>query len=100
MFIFLFSYDAFAIKDNNINFQSLTIDDGLSQSLAKYIYQDSNGYIWVGTNNGLNRYNGSEFKVYKNIKNDDTSISNNMISSIVEDNDKNLWIGTDGGLNK
>lgn len=100
MFICLFSYDAFAIKNDNINFQSLTVDDGLSQSLVEYIYQDSNGYIWIGTNDGLNRYNGNEVKVYKNIKNDDTSISNNMISSIVEDNEKNLWIGTDGGLNK
>ncbi|MBM6861671.1 histidine kinase, partial [Clostridium saudiense] len=45
-------------------------------------------------------YNGNEFKVYKNIKNDENTISNNMISSLVEDNDKNLWIGTDGGLNK
>ena len=100
VFICLFKYDAFAIKDNNINFQSLTIDDELSQSLVEYIYQDSDGYIWVATNYGLNRYNGNEFKVYKNIKNDEISISNNMISSIVEDNNKNLWIGTDGGLNK
>lgn len=100
MFIYLFNYKAFATKDNNINFQNLTVDDALSQSLAEYIYQDSNGYIWIGTNDGLNRYNGNEFKVYKNIKNDENSISNNMISSIVEDNDKNLWIGTDGGLNK
>lgn len=99
-FIALFRYEAFAMKDTNINFQSLTIDNDLSQSLAEYIYQDSNGYIWVGTNDGLNRYNGNEFKVYKNIKNDENSISNNMISSIVEDNNKNLWIGTDGGLNK
>ena len=100
VFICLFKNEAFAIKDNNINFQSITVDNDLSQSLAEYIYQDSNGYIWIGTNDGLNRYNGNEFKVYKNIRNDENSISNNMISSIVEDNDKNLWIGTDGGLNK
>ena len=100
MFVWMFSYGAFAISNDNINFQNLTIDDALSQSLAEYIYQDSNGYIWIGTNDGLNRYNGNEFKVYKNIKNDENSISNNMISSIVEDNEKNLWIGTDGGLNK
>lgn len=100
IFMYLFNYKVFATKDNNINFQNLTIDDALSQSLAEYIYQDSNGYMWIGTNDGLNRYNGNEFKVYKNIKNDENSISNNMISSIVEDNNKNLWIGTDGGLNK
>ena len=101
IFICIFSDNVYSARRyTNINFQSITIDDGLSQSLAEYIYQDSLGYIWVGTNDGLNRYNGNEFKVYKNIKNDDNTISNNMISSLVEDNDKNLWIGTDGGLNK
>ena len=101
LFICIFSNNVYASnKYSNINFQSITIDDGLSQSLAEYIYQDSLGYIWIGTNDGLNRYNGNEFKVYKNIKNDENTISNNMISSLVEDSDKNLWIGTDGGLNK
>ncbi|MDU2122295.1 MAG: two-component regulator propeller domain-containing protein [Clostridium celatum] len=98
--LFIFYNKAYASESYNINFNSIAIDDGLSQSLAEYIYQDSFGYIWIGTNDGLNRYNGNEFKLYKNIKNDNNSISNNMISSLVEDNDKNLWIGTDGGLNK
>ena len=101
LFTCMFTENAYSSpKYSNINFQNITIDDGLSQSLAEYIYQDSFGYIWIGTNDGLNRYNGNEFKVYKNIKNDENTISNNMISSLVEDNDKNLWIGTDGGLNK
>lgn len=101
LFICVFSNNVYSSnKYSNINFQSITIDDGLSQSLAEYIYQDSLGYIWIGTNDGLNRYNGNEFKVYKNIKNDENTISNNMISSLVEDSNKNLWIGTDGGLNK
>lgn len=100
-FILLICYrSAYAQNINNINFQSITIEDGLAQALAEYIYQDSYGYIWIGTNDGLNRYNGNEFKLYKNIKNDSNSISNDVISSIVEDNNKNLWIGTDGGLNK
>ena len=103
--VFLFSFIMCdnvysANKVNNINFQSITIEDGLSQALVEYIYQDSFGYIWIGTNDGLNRYNGNDIKVYKNIKNDVNSISNNMISSLVEDKDKNLWIGTYGGLNK
>ena len=100
MLLCIFYNTVYASDSYNINFKSITIDDGLSQSLAEYIYQDSLGYIWIGTNDGLNRYNGNEFKVYKNIKNNDNSISNNMISSLVEDSDKNLWIGTDGGLNK
>ena len=100
MLLCIFYNTVYASDSYNINFKSKTIDDGLSHSLAEYIYQDSLGYIWIGTNDGLNRYNGNEFKVYKNIKNNDNSISNNMISSLVEDSDKNLWIGTDGGLNK
>ena len=98
--ICIFFNNAYAEKIGNINFQSITIDDGLSQSLAEYIYQDSFGYMWIGTSDGLNRYNGNEFKVYRNIKNNDNSISNNVITSLVEDNYKNLWIGTDSGLNK
>ena len=90
----------YAFDKNNINFESITIDEGLSQSLAEYIYQDSFGYIWIGTNDGLNRYNGNDIKVYKNIRNNDNSISNDMISSLVEDFEQNLWIGTDGGVNK
>ena len=100
MLLCIFYNTVYASDSYNINFKSITIDDGLSQSLAEYIYQDSLGYIWIGTNDGLNRYNGNEFKIYKNIKNNDNSISNNNISSLVEDNDKNLWIGTEGGLNK
>ena len=96
----VFFNNVYAEKNNNINFQSMTIDDGLSQSLAEYIYQDSYGYIWIGTSDGLNRYNGSEFKIYKNSKSNENTISNNVITSLVEDNSKNLWIGTYSGLNK
>ncbi|CAM2077489.1 MAG: sensor histidine kinase [uncultured Clostridium sp.] len=96
----VFFNNVYAQKINNINFNSMTIDDGLSQSLAEYIYQDSYGYIWIGTSDGLNRYNGNEFKIYKNSKNDKNTISNNAITSLVEDTNKNLWIGTYSGLNK
>lgn len=96
----VFFNNVYAEKINIINFNSITIEDGLSQSLAEYIYQDSYGYIWIGTSDGLNRYNGNEFKVYKNNKSNDNTISNNAITSIVEDKEKNLWIGTYGGLNK
>lgn len=104
MFLFIlicvFSDNTYAMKNENINFQSITIDDGLSQSLIEYIYQDSYGYIWIATGDGLNRYNGNEVKVFRNIKNNDNSISNNGISSLIEDKYGNLWVGTDGGLNK
>ena len=87
-------------RDNYINFSSLTIDDGLSQASANYIYQDSYGYIWIGTADGLNRYNGYDFKKYKFNDEEEGHISSNYISTIIEDNEKNLWVGTTNGLNK
>ena len=81
----------------HINFKHITIENGLSQSNAQTIYQDSNGYIWIGTNEGLNRYNGFEMKVYKADKDKKNTIINNYILSIQEDNEKNLWVGTNKG---
>ena len=76
----------------HINFKHITIENGLSQSNAQTIYQDSNGYIWIGTNEGLNRYNGFEMKVYKSDKDKKNTIINNYILSIQEDNEKNLGL--------
>ena len=92
--------NVYAFGRDYINFQNLTIDDGLSQSLVEYIYQDSLGYMWIGTDDGLNRFNGIDFKIYKNSKSDRNTISDDGITSIIEDSSKNLWIGTDNGLNK
>lgn len=87
-------------KNNYINFSNLDVSDGLSQSSANYIYQDSLGYMWIGTADGLNRYNGHNFKKYKVNISEEGAISSNYISAIVEDNEQNLWIGTANGLNK
>ncbi|MDR5586764.1 ligand-binding sensor domain-containing protein [Clostridium aquiflavi] len=85
---------------NNINFKSISIDDGLSQSSVEDIFQDSRGYIWIGTHDGLNKYNGKEFKVYKYEENSNNSISSNSITVIKEDKSGNLWVGTANGLSK
>ncbi|WP_455539686.1 ligand-binding sensor domain-containing protein [Terrisporobacter sp.] len=83
---------------NYLNFENLTIDDGLSQSTGKAILQDSNGYIWIGTSDGLNRYNGLEIKVFKCNKLDETSLVDNNILSLQEDKNKKLWVGTSNGV--
>ncbi len=83
-----------------MNFENLTIEDGLSQATAETIMQDSEGYIWIGTNDGLNRYNGSDIKVFKDNDEDQNSIISNYITALAEDNDRNLWVGTDEGLSK
>ena len=81
-------------------FTNYSINNGLSQSVVNCVFQDSKGYIWIGTQNGLNRFNGETFDVYSYNPADSNSISNNWIYAIAEDTDGNLWIGTKGGLNK
>ncbi len=96
---FLFCSVLFA-QTPGIRFQSITIDDGLSQSHVNAIFQDSRGYMWFGTNDGLNRYDGHDFVVYKYDPDDFNTISDHFIRCIIEDQNKRLWIGTDaGGLN-
>lgn len=78
-------------------FNKITTDQGLSNNSIWCIYKDSRGFIWFGTADGLNRYDGYNFTVFKNNPSDPYSISDNFISSIVEDHQGNLWIGTQGG---
>ena len=82
------------------SFSHFSVNNGLSQSVVKCIFQDSKGYIWFGTQQGLNRYNGYSFDNYLNNPADINSISDNWIYSITEDKEGNIWIGTRNGLNK
>ncbi len=81
-------------------FVHLSTVDGLSQSSAITITQDRLGQIWIGTRDGLNKYDGSEITVFRNIPGDSTSICSNDILSIQEDTDGYIWIGTYNGLNR
>ena len=85
---------------NNINFKNITSEDGLSQGTVETIIQDDQGYIWLGTNDGLCRYNGYEFKIYKHDEELENSITNNYIVDIKQDNLGNIWVGTANGLSK
>jgi len=79
--------------------EQITPKQGLSQSTVTSILQDKYGFMWFGTWNGLNKYNGYDFIVYKPEIYDTSSISNNVIRSIFEDRYGLLWIGTEFGLN-
>ncbi|MBN2347983.1 MAG: hypothetical protein JXJ22_04050 [Bacteroidales bacterium] len=79
---------------HDIKFDHLTTNDGLSQNVVNCIFQDSKGYIWFGTNYGLNKYDGYSFKIYKRDPKDSLSLAGNDVITIDEDNDGNLWIGT------
>jgi len=82
-------------------FQQLTVDDGLSQSTVFAALQDSRGYMWFGTIDGLNKYDGYDFTIYSNDPNDSTTISDNVITCIFEDSKNQIWVGTvNGYLNK
>jgi len=84
-----------------VRFEHLTIEDGLSQNAGLAIFQDGRGYLWIGTQDGLNRYDGYEFKVFKHDPEDPTTISHNSILSMGEDKNGSLWVGTwGGGLNR
>jgi signal transduction histidine kinase/ligand-binding sensor domain-containing protein/DNA-binding response OmpR family regulator len=84
----------------NLKFEHIGTDKGLSQSNVISIFQDSRGFMWFGTRDGLNKYDGYKLTVYKNRLGDSLSISNNTINCITEDKDGNLWIATWRGLNK
>lgn len=76
-----------------IGIQSYTVCDGLSSNLVQYIYQDSKGFIWIGTNNGLNRYDGYNFKTYRYNPKNDKGIQGNDILFISEDFEGNVCVG-------
>jgi signal transduction histidine kinase/ligand-binding sensor domain-containing protein len=81
-----------------LKFTKLSIDDGLSSSIVSCIIQDHEGFVWIGTPDGLNRYDGFKFVVYKNDPADSTTLADNVIQTIFEDHDKNLLIGSENGL--
>ncbi len=100
LLIFCLTFYLLHAQNSNLQFDRLTTADGLSQSTITCIYQDYQGFMWFGTYDGLNKYDGYKFTVYQHNPNDSTSISNNFIWSIHEDAKKNLWIGTRDGLNQ
>ena len=98
--LFLFcSVKNLAGQSIDIRFRHLTEKNGLSQGTVKCIFKDSQGYMWFGTRDGLNRYDGYRFTVFKNDPKDPSSISDNFINHIYEDSRGRLWIGTKNGLN-
>lgn len=98
--IFLLSVQILTYSQDRYYFSKLSLEDGLSQITVTSIYQDKKGFMWFGTRNGLNRYDGYNFEVYTNNPENNTSISNNHVFCITEDAEGNLWIGTNNGLNK
>ena len=84
-----------------LRFERIGNQQGLSQSTVIKIFQDKKGFIWFATRDGLNKYDGYDFTIYRHIFNNPNSLSSSNITCITEDLDENLWVGTaDGGINK
>ena len=100
LLLFFFLSICFKIAFSQLSFDHLSVSNGLSQSAVLSICKDSRGYMWFGTRDCLNRYDGRTIKIYKNDPNNPKSISSeDYIYAIAEDLDRKMWIGTQKGLN-
>ena len=84
-------------QSGGVHFGRLSIEQGLSQVTVYSIFQDRTGFMWFGTEDGLNRYDGYTFRIYKRDPEDPLSLGANTIRVIYEDRAERLWVGTEGG---
>jgi hypothetical protein len=78
----------------SLRFERISVEHGLSHSTVNCILQDSKGFMWFGTDDGLNKYDGHSFIVYKHNPDDPQSLSHNQVWSLFEDSSGVLWVGT------
>ena len=88
------------IAARNVQFNQLTSADGLSHAWITDIVQDRRGFIWIATQEGLNRYDGYQLKVYEHIRADSTTLSQDFIRTLLVDDQGVLWVGTKSGVNR
>lgn len=96
----MFSVSANSSSQTPIKFQQLSIEQGLSQSTVYSIAQDKEGFIWLATQDGLNKYDGYEFSYYRNEIDNPNSLMHNLVRTVFVDSENNLWAGTQAGLSK
>jgi len=94
--VFLFDTQVYG-QEKSVKFSSLTITDGLSQSDIKCILKDRQGFMWFSTDDGLNRYDGYNFAVFRHDPKNKRSLPINDITVLFEDKAGNVWVGTSGG---
>ncbi|MFK5969397.1 MAG: EAL domain-containing protein [Candidatus Marithrix sp.] len=98
--ILIFIFSIINLSAQELKFQNFSLDEGLSQSTVNTIFQDKQGFIWFGTQDGLNKFDGYDFTVYRHNPKNNNTLSHNEIFSIYEDSRGILWVGTGNGLNK
>jgi ligand-binding sensor domain-containing protein/two-component sensor histidine kinase len=101
LLLLIFYAGHIAAQAPGLYFEKLTMENGLSNNKVNCIIQDKRGFIWIGTNDGLNRYDGNSFVIFRHEPGNPSTISGNIIRDIVEDKKGVLWIATeDGGLTR
>lgn len=96
---FLLSFHPLLTQAQGLIFESVSMTQGLSQHSVNAIIQDSTGFLWFATNNGLNKYDGHTFSIFKPIPGNINSISGNKITALLQDSEGKIWVGLDDGLN-
>jgi signal transduction histidine kinase/ligand-binding sensor domain-containing protein/DNA-binding response OmpR family regulator len=86
-------------QKSSLKFEHFSTRDGLSQANINCIIQDSRGFMWIGSRNGLNKYDGYKFTPFRYDAKNEHTLSNNMITDLAEDSDGNIWVSTQSGLN-
>lgn len=95
---FFISLNFWLLSQSGINFEKYDIRDGLSQTIVNCVEQDQKGYLWIGTQDGLNKFDGYKFTVFKPDPFDENSIADNYINHVKADKNNNIWIATEAGL--
>ena len=98
LFVFLFGFFSNLTLANQFYFKKYQVEAGLSHNTVWCMLQDSYGFIWFGTSDGVNRFDGKKFKVYRNDIQDKSSLGNNSVQTLFEDEDHNIWVGTNSGI--
>ena len=99
-FFILIAFLQLPAAGQELSFNQLMTKNGLSQNSIFAITQDSQGFMWFGSRYGLNRYDGSRFKLYKSTTADTSTLSDDYINALYSDTRKDLWVGTSNGLNR
>jgi len=99
LFVFLL-FSSFTLQAEPVfQFHALDKRHGLASSVVYDIAEDSDGFVWFATEDGLQKYDGFEFVSYRHSRKDDNSLANNIVRSLLVDDEGRLWVGTDNGLN-
>lgn len=95
---YLIGITLYSQENSDFHFRKIQVNDGLSENAVYCILQDSKGFMWFGTKDGLNRYDGNNFRIFRKNAKNTQSIGNNFIRCLIEGQDSQLYIGTDAGL--